>query len=84
MPRLLPRLGVGRPTGRCAHPGIAIIGGDGSREQLVLDLRKEPAPVLLVDIVSAGWDSAIRQADDVSRLIDRLESGDFAFSHGDG
>ncbi len=31
------------------HPGIAIIGGDGSREQLVLDLRSEPAPVLLVE-----------------------------------
>ncbi|BCJ64851.1 SMI1/KNR4 family protein [Polymorphospora rubra] len=31
-----------------AHPAIAIIGGDGSREQLVLDLRGDPAPVLLV------------------------------------
>jgi len=44
------------------HPGVAIIGGDGSREQVVLDLRTDPAPVLLVDITSSRWDSAIRQA----------------------
>ena len=62
-----------------AHPGIAIIGGDGSREQLVLDLRHDPAPVLLVDITSSGWDSASSQADDVSVLIDRIEAGTFEF-----
>jgi hypothetical protein len=42
-----------------AHPGIAIIGGDGAREHLVLDLRHEPVPVLLVDITSEGWEDAI-------------------------
>jgi hypothetical protein len=57
------------------HPGIAIIGGDGSREQLVLDLRHDPAPVLLVDITDSGWNSAIRQTDDVSLLIDHIEAG---------
>jgi hypothetical protein len=67
-----------------AHPGIAIIGGDGSREQLVLDLRSGPAPVLLVDITSDGWQNGIRQADDVSRLIDRIEAGTFAFTFADG
>ncbi|BCJ64874.1 hypothetical protein [Polymorphospora rubra] len=61
------------------HPGIAIIGGDGSREQLVLDLRSDPAPVLLVDIVSDGWGSGTRQANDVGQLIDRIETGEFAF-----
>jgi hypothetical protein len=66
-----------------AHPGIAIIGGDGSRERLVLDLRSDPAPVLLVDITSSGWDSAIRQADDAGELIDRIEAGTFAFDFGD-
>ncbi|SCL46712.1 hypothetical protein GA0070608_6446 [Micromonospora peucetia] len=66
-----------------AHPGIAIIGGDGSREQLVLDLRSDPAPVLLVDITSSGWDNAIRQADDVGELIDRIEAGTFAFDFED-
>jgi hypothetical protein len=63
-----------------AHPGIAIIGGDGSREQLVLDLRHEPAPVMLVDITSAGWEGSVRQADDIGQLINGIESGDFEFS----
>jgi len=66
-----------------AHPAIAIIGGDGSREQLALDLRHDPAPVMLVDITSTGRDSAIRQADDVSLLIDRIEAGTFAFDFED-
>ena len=65
-----------------AHPGIAIIGGDGSREQLVLDLRRDPAPVLLVDVTSSGWDSAIPQADSVTDLIDRIEAGTFTFEFG--
>ncbi|MEV4761854.1 hypothetical protein AB0J89_04385 [Micromonospora chokoriensis] len=65
------------------HPGIAIIGGDGSREQLVLDLRSDPAPVLLADITSSGWESATRQASDVSQLIDRIEAGTFEFSFED-
>ena len=66
-----------------AHPGIAIIGGDGSREQLVLDLRSDPAPVLLVDITSSGWDDAIRQADTVDEFVDKIEAGTFAFDFGD-
>jgi hypothetical protein len=63
-----------------AHPGIAIIGGDGSREQLVLDLRRDPSPVLMVDITSEGWNSATRQADDLAQFIERIESGTFDFT----
>ena len=66
-----------------AHPGIAIIGGDGSREQLALDLRSDPAPVVLVDITSGGWSGAIRQADTVGHLIGRVENGEFVFAFGD-
>ncbi|GAB3939542.1 hypothetical protein GCM10027614_21970 [Micromonospora vulcania] len=65
------------------HPGIAIIGGNGSREQLVLDLRCDPAPVLLVDISSAGWDSAFRQADTVDEFVQRIEAGTFEFAFED-
>lgn len=63
-----------------AHPGIAIIGGDGAREQLVLDLRGDPAPVLLVDVTSGGWDGAVRQAGDVGELVERVEAGTFEFA----
>jgi hypothetical protein len=60
-----------------AHPGIAVIGGDGSREQLVLDLRLDPSPVLMVDITSQGWNSAIPQAEDVAQFIERIETSTF-------
>ncbi|MFC3502803.1 SMI1/KNR4 family protein [Micromonospora krabiensis] len=66
-----------------AHPGIAVIGDNGSREQFVLDLRGDPAPVLLVDLSSDGWDGAIRQADTVGEFIDRVEAGTFAIDFGE-
>jgi hypothetical protein len=62
------------------HPGIAVIGGDGGREHLVLGLRRDPSPVLLADVTSEGRDSAIRQAGDVARFIEGIESGTFAFT----
>ncbi|MCO8269527.1 SMI1/KNR4 family protein [Actinoplanes sp. TRM 88003] len=65
-----------------AHPGIAIIGGDGSREQLVLDLRRDPAPVRLAGLVSEGWDTTFGQAADVTELIARVEAGTFEFDFG--
>jgi hypothetical protein len=67
-----------------AHIVGAIIGGDGSREQLVLDLRGDPAPVLLLDTTSDGWANGIRQGDDIGGLIDRIEAGTFAFTFADG
>ncbi|WP_438872455.1 hypothetical protein [Paractinoplanes maris] len=65
-----------------AHPGIAIIGGDGSREQLVLDLRADPPPVLLADLASEGWNTTFRQSADVTELISRVEAGTFEFDFG--
>jgi hypothetical protein len=62
------------------HPGIAIIGGNGAREMLVLDLRQESSPVLLVDISSSGWESAVRQAPGVAEFVERLEAGTFRFT----
>jgi hypothetical protein len=62
------------------HPGIAIIGGDGSREMLCLDLRDDPAPVVLVDITSDCWDDNPRQSDNVEILISRVEDGTFDFT----
>jgi hypothetical protein len=68
------------PEARAGCPGVAIIGGDGSREHLVLDLRRDPAPVLLVDITGEGWPTAVRQADSVADFLEEVESGRFVFS----
>jgi hypothetical protein len=76
-PREMLELHEAWEQGTAAHPGIAIIGGDGAREQFVLDLRLNPSPVLMVDITSEGWESAIRQADDVGGFVERIEAGTF-------
>jgi hypothetical protein len=65
------------------HPGLAVIGGDGARERLVLDLRQDPPPVRLADNSSDGWPSTIHQADDVTQLIERIEAGTFEFTFDD-
>ncbi|MEV0136230.1 hypothetical protein AB0H83_48360 [Dactylosporangium sp. NPDC050688] len=79
-PREMLQLHAAWDDGTETHPGMAIVGGDGAREHLVLDLRSEPAPVLLIDNTSAGWESGVRQADDAGALVGRIESGDFEFA----
>jgi hypothetical protein len=59
---------------------VAIIGGSGARENLAVDLRREPSPVLLIDISSEGWASALHQTDDAGTFVDRVESGDFDYA----
>ncbi|MCO8276655.1 hypothetical protein M1L60_39360 [Actinoplanes sp. TRM 88003] len=59
------------------HPGIALIGGDGGLENFVLDLRQDPAPVLLVSNASESWDDAVVQAADIEAFIARIEDGTF-------
>jgi hypothetical protein len=61
------------------HPGIAIIGGGGSREQLAIDLRRTDSPVFLVDITSDGWHSAIEQTDTIAEFVAAIEAGTFTF-----
>jgi hypothetical protein len=62
-----------------AHPGIAIVGDDGSRERLAFDLRQDPAPVSLVDTTSTGWPDAVPLASDAGSFTARVESGDLAW-----
>ncbi|MGK5677772.1 hypothetical protein [Actinoplanes sp. URMC 104] len=59
------------------HPGIALIGGDGGLENFVVDLRQDPAPVLMVSNASEGWDDAVVQAPDVATFVARVEDGTF-------
>ncbi|WP_202971201.1 SMI1/KNR4 family protein [Saccharothrix sp. ALI-22-I] len=67
----------GEPT--AAHPGIAIIGDDGSRERLAFDLRHDPAPVSLVDVTSTNWSAALPLASDAAAFTARVESGDITW-----
>lgn len=61
------------------HPGLVLIGNDGGRERLALDTRNPDPPVLLVDITSEGWASAIEQAANVAELISRVEARTFTY-----
>ncbi|WP_157411616.1 MULTISPECIES: hypothetical protein [Actinoplanes] len=83
-PREMLELHEAWDAGTGAHPGIAVIGHSGGREQLALDLRRDPSPVLMVDITSEGWVSGIHQADDVEVLIGRVESGTFDYAWDQG
>jgi hypothetical protein len=61
------------------HPGVVILGTDGSREQLAVDARLDDPPVVLADITSQDWGDAIRQADSVAQFIAQVEDGSFTF-----
>jgi len=61
-------------------PGLVILGSDGSRDMLAVDARRDPAPVVLIDISSAGWQDAVPQADNAAQFIEQLEAGTFEFT----
>ncbi|MFE0632057.1 hypothetical protein ACFW3D_34540 [Streptomyces sp. NPDC058864] len=50
-------------------PGGVVIGGDGSRELLVYDVRQQPPPLLLVDGCAESWADAIPQAESLTALL---------------
>ena len=65
-----------------ARPGILGSRSSPATEQAsrtALDLRSDPAPVMLVNMVSAGWVDAIPQYDDVRAFVDAIENGSFTF-----
>jgi hypothetical protein len=78
-PREMLEIHKARADTLATHPEIAIIGGDGTRKRLALDLRQDPAPVLLVDIGSGDWDGAIPQASTVADLVRQIEARTFRF-----
>ncbi len=61
------------------HPGVMILGTDGSREMLVVDSRDPLAPVALVDITSDGWANALPQMP-IEQFITEVEAGTFNFT----
>jgi hypothetical protein len=61
------------------HPGVMILGTDGSREMLAVDSRDPLAPVTLVDITSDGWANALPQMP-VEQFVAEVEAGTFEFT----
>ena len=61
------------------HPGIAILGDDGGRERLAVDLRLDDPPVVPVDVTNVGWADAIEQAESVTAFVGAIEGGSFTF-----
>ncbi|HEY5398458.1 MAG TPA: hypothetical protein VIL16_24035 [Trebonia sp.] len=61
------------------HPGVMMLGSNGSRETLVVDSRDPLSPVTMVDITSEGWADALLQMP-VEQFIREVEAGTFEFS----
>ncbi len=61
------------------HPGIAILGDDGGRERLAVDLRLDDPPVVAIEVTSDGWADAIEQAESVTAFVGAIEGGSFTF-----
>jgi hypothetical protein len=56
----------------------AMIGGNGSREHLLLDMRRDPPAVISSDLMQGGlWSGMTVQASDVGSFIEAVESGRF-------
>jgi hypothetical protein len=53
-------------------PGGLAIGGDGSREVLFYDFRRDPPPLVLLDITAESWNAAIVQASSLTDFLDRF------------
>ncbi|MFJ2933037.1 SMI1/KNR4 family protein [Streptomyces sp. NPDC087219] len=51
-------------------PGAVVIGGDGSRELLVYDFRKDTPPLVTLDVSAEDWSSAIHQAPSLTAFLE--------------
>ncbi|WP_277213363.1 SMI1/KNR4 family protein [Isoptericola croceus] len=58
---------------RTTHPGLVVIGGDGSREVLAYDTRRARPPLVLVDLTSNGWHEALFQANSLTEFLRDVE-----------
>jgi len=76
---LVSRNRFGVPEWEALHPGLVIIGCDGSREMVGFDFRSAMARVVLVDITSSGWGDAVWQADSFTNFLQRMDETGFHF-----
>jgi hypothetical protein len=64
-------------------PGLVFIGGDGAREAVGYDFRKVPPPVVLIGLVSDGWQDASLQAPSFTEFMAQRRRGEeFSWTEG--
>ncbi|NHA69912.1 SMI1/KNR4 family protein [Phycicoccus flavus] len=59
------------------HPGIYLLGGDGSRNLYCVDLRQENPAVGLTDMVSSGWHDVETLVANVESFVEAIRDGSF-------
>jgi len=65
------------------QPGLVLIGGDGAGEAVGYDFRKPEPPIVLVNLVSAGWNDASFQAASFTEFMGQRRRGEeFSFVSG--
>lgn len=58
------------------HPGLLVIGSDGSREMIGFDLRQPSPPIVMIDVTSEGWAEAPHQAASLAEFMDQRDRGE--------
>lgn len=53
-----------------------VIGSDGGGELMVLDLRHDPAPVVILNTTAAGWAEGCLQASSFDEFLAQRERGE--------
>lgn len=59
------------------HPGLFLLGGDGSREMYGVNLNRVGEGVLSVDLASSGWDDVEPLGMSVEQFIASIDDGTF-------
>lgn len=59
------------------HPGLFVLGGDGSREMYCINLEDPCQEVVAVDLVSSGWNDAEPLSLSVEQFVASIDLGTF-------
>ena len=60
-------------------PGALVIGGDGSREMLAYDFRRDQGSLVLLSITADDWSDAVYQAPSLTVLLAQLPERGWLF-----